>query len=397
MASPEKTKALLTYLTQDDIQQAIDALPKEGGVVQLKEGVYLVKRSIQLRSGVTLRGAGSQTVLRKAPGREARLLSPAPKGTSALLIDHPEYFQAGEQIGVVDNLQVGWNATQAMVLGMKDGRLLLSRGVWASYQPNQGGQVVGLFPTITAAGGENVVVEDLTIEAFLEEQPSSVWNFTFSAIHFNHVSQVAIRRVMVRGYPADGVSVQGGSECQILDNIVQGCLGHGYHAGGGLKDSLFENNQAIDNGGDGFFFCANVQATRVRSNLFKGNKGHGVGGLGEDGDKKNLVEANRCTNNGLAGIVALRGSDNRIVGNFCSSNSQRKPGEFPGILLLNTTDTVVHANQCIEESGKGTQSWGIIEYGSSDKNQITQNICRRNQLGGVRVIGPQTTVRDNED
>lgn len=71
MASPEKTTTLLTYLTQDDIQQAIDALPKEGGVVQLKEGVYLVKRSIQLRSGVTLRGAGSQTVLRKALGREA--------------------------------------------------------------------------------------------------------------------------------------------------------------------------------------------------------------------------------------------------------------------------------------------------------------------------------------
>lgn len=379
------------------IQEAIDDLPKEGGIVELPEGAYIINRSLRLRSGVTLRGAGAKTILRKAPGSTARLLEPVPKGASSILVDHPEVFHRGEQVGIADNQQVGWNATQAMVLGVENGRLQLNRGVWASYQPELGGVVAGLFPMITAGKCENVVVEDLTIEANLEEQPLEVWNFTFSALHFDHVNQVSIRRLTIRGYPGDGVSVQGGSRCQILDNVAEGCLGHGYHAGGGLEDSLFENNQAIGNGGDGFFFCANVRAVTARGNLFKDNKGHGVGGLGEDGDTKNMVEANRCIANGLSGIAALRGSGNRIVGNVCSNNSQRKPGEFPGILLLNTTDTVVHANQCIEEKEKGTQSWGILELGSSDKNLLTENLCQGNRFGGLQTIGSQTIIRNNRD
>ena len=377
------------------IQEAINALPPEGGIVELPEGVYMINRSIRLHSGVTLRGVGAKSILHKTPGGIARLLEPALKGTSAVLVDHPERFHQGEQVGVVDNQQVGWNATHAIVLGMEDGRLLLNRGVWASYQPELNGALVGLFPLITAANGENVAVEDLAIEAELKEQPSSVLNFTFSAIHFNHVSKVSIRHVAIRSYPGDGVSVQGGSRCQILDNVVQGCLGHGYHAGGGLEDSLFENNRAIGNGGDGFFFCSNVRTVTVRGNLFKGNKGHGVGGLGDWGDTKNVVEANRCITNGGAGIVALNGADNQIVKNFCSSNSQQKPGEFPGILLLNTTDTVVQTNQCIDE--KGTQSWGIVEYGVSDKNQITGNICQGNRAGGIKTIGLHTIVQENQD
>ena len=45
------------------IQEAIDALPADGGVVVIPPGTYLLRRSVALRAHVTLRGAGSTTVL----------------------------------------------------------------------------------------------------------------------------------------------------------------------------------------------------------------------------------------------------------------------------------------------------------------------------------------------
>ena len=379
------------------IQKAIDDLPSEGGIVNLSEGTYIVSRSIYLRSGVTLRGAGAKTILRKTSGSEANLLEDMPKGNSTAVVDHPERFQKGDRVGIIDKQQFGWNLTQATIMGIENNKLLLNRGVWADYRSNLGGIVVGLFPMITAGNCDQVVIENLTIEADPSKQPSSVQNFTLSAIHFNHVNKVTIRHVTIRGYPGDGISIQGGTSCQITENVAQNCLGYGYHAGGGLTKSLFEKNQAIGNGSDGFFFCANVQEVVVRNNLFKSNKGHGIGGLGEDGDTKNLIEANHCVSNGGAGIVALRGSGNQIVNNVCSTNSQQKPGEYPGILLLNTKNTIVHANQCIEDKENSTQSWGILETGDSDENRITNNKCQGGRLGGIQTVGPHTIVQDNQE
>lgn len=45
------------------IQKAIDALPKEGGVVELPEGRFPLERYLFLKSGTTLRGKGRKTVL----------------------------------------------------------------------------------------------------------------------------------------------------------------------------------------------------------------------------------------------------------------------------------------------------------------------------------------------
>jgi len=53
---------------------------------------------------------------------------------------------------------------------------------------------------------------------------------------------------------------------------------------------------------------------------------------------------------------------------------------------------LVHANRCTEV----TQSWGIMEIGTSDRNQIIENYCNGNLIGGLQTNGPNTIVRDNE-
>ena len=69
----------------DDIQRLIDFTAADGGVVQLDPGTYLLDKSIEMRSGVTLRGAGWKTVLKLADSSVASLTS-IQSGTVAAMI-----------------------------------------------------------------------------------------------------------------------------------------------------------------------------------------------------------------------------------------------------------------------------------------------------------------------
>ena len=48
------------------IQEAIDALPADGGVIHLPSGRYNLRRSVELRSNVRLCGEGPATVLTRS-------------------------------------------------------------------------------------------------------------------------------------------------------------------------------------------------------------------------------------------------------------------------------------------------------------------------------------------
>src|SRR5262249_9407826 len=51
------------------------------------------------------------------------------------------------------------------------------------------------------------------------------------------------------------------------------------------------------------FFCARVRHVVVSNSVFTGNRGDGIGGLGDDGDKYNVVTGNVCQANGANGIA----------------------------------------------------------------------------------------------
>jgi hypothetical protein len=57
------------------IQDRIDRLPAVGGALELGPGVHEIGQAIRLRDGLTLRGAGTNTVLRAMAGRSIPLLA----------------------------------------------------------------------------------------------------------------------------------------------------------------------------------------------------------------------------------------------------------------------------------------------------------------------------------
>jgi parallel beta-helix repeat protein len=299
-------------------------------------------------------------------------------------------------VSVLDRKQGGWYVAHSLVAGIKGNVIVLDRPLTRPYELENNAVVINYFPVLTAQAQSHITLEDITIDGELENNPGPESDFTCAALHFWTVSDSRILRCMVRNYPSDGIGLQGGSGNSVAGCIVENCRGQGFHPGTGLKNSIFSDNIGRRNTGDGLYFCMEVEHCVFTNSIFHENKCSGIGGVGDGGDKHNVISNNVCFRNGLYGINAFSGADNSITNNICKDNSQAKPGTCSGIILRNTRSTSVVGNRCLDTQAKEkrTQKCGIEEVGNSDYNLITSNTCLNNVLEGVATCGPHT-LKDN--
>jgi len=390
------------------IQEAIDSLPAEGGVVLIPPGRYVLRRSVALRPHVTLRGSGSTTTLTRGQEAVTKLREPAKKGDPAVAVESTEGFRAGDEVFLRDNQLGGWHSVHAVVGAVEPGRIVLEEPLWTCHEegvfrPEQHARLTNYFPMIRGNRFhwdkplEDVSVTDLVLDGNMEENPSPVTDFTIAAVHFANVHDGQVRNVTVRGSVGDGIGVQRGRDVRVESCLAEGCRVHGFHPGTSLRGAVFANNVGRHNGGDGLYFCADVLGIVVTGNLLHDNRHNGIGGLGDQpgGDRFNVVSSNVCRNNGQHGIYANGGGSNLIVGNVCLDNSQAKPGAYSGIALQNATRCTVTGNHCSCDGEKPTQKHGIEEIGRADANTLTGNQCHGNARAGIRVAGPSAQVVGN--
>ena len=375
------------------IQQAVDALPETGGTVVLPPGEYPIRQSIRLRSNVTLQGAGPTTVLWKKKHAESKLAAVAQAGSRAIQVVNAKGFAEGDQVAIRDKDAMGWNVAQAIITRVEGNQLLLDRPLPRTYDPAKMGFVIHAFPAITAEKASGIVVKNLAIrdDSVRDlsmfgplDNPRAKWlpvlPFHVAAIHFNGVADSRVENCFVTGWLSDGISIQGGSvkgpsagNVTVTGCVVEKCGGHGLHPGGGLHDSVFTRNISRNNGGDGLFFCAAVQRVTVSENQLLGNKGNGVGGLGDSGDKFNIVTNNIISGNGEHGVQMNGGENNTVVDNTVQNNSQSVPGQYSGIWLRATSKSIVKGNRCFDDQKTKTQKHGIEELGNCRENVISDN------------------------
>ncbi|MCH7988998.1 MAG: right-handed parallel beta-helix repeat-containing protein, partial [Planctomycetes bacterium] len=191
----------------------------------------------------------------------------------------------------------------------------------------------------------------------------------------------------IQGWPSDGISMQRGGRNTVTRCRIEKCQGHGLHAGGGMHNSVFSENVSSGNVGDGFYFCIKVHHVVVRNNEFIGNKGSGVGGLGDGGDTENTVAHNICRENGANGITLWQSIKNTVTDNICLNNSKSSPGRYSGIFLGGSAENVVSGNQCTDDQDKRTQKHGIEERADCRGNVFANNLCRGNAEAGLELSG----------
>lgn len=378
------------------IQEAIDHLPRRGGVVLLPPGTYPVRRSIILRSNIVLRGSGPATVLQRPAQARSRLTAIAKPGDTSLAVENVNGFEVGADVAILDNKHGGWYVAHRKVFRVENKVIHLDRPLERDYDPARQAVILNYFPGILVDGKEGVIIEDLRLDGRHADNTGPESDFTVSAIHLVSSSDCIVRACRVESWPGDGISVQGGGSNRVTDCTVERCRGHGFHPGTSLRGGVFSRNIARHNAWDGLFFCMEVRHLIVSDNLFEANGWNGIGGLGNGGDKFNIVQGNVCAENAQCGILANDGANNSITGNICIGNSVSKPAAYPGIRLHNVTDMTVTGNRCGDDQKK-TQSTGIEEDGASDRNLVVGNNCRGNAGAGVKVIGKNSTAANNAE
>jgi parallel beta-helix repeat protein len=377
------------------IQEAIDSLPRRGGCVVVPPGTFLMKRSIHLRSNVSLRGGGAATLLRRPPQARSALARSAKPGDTEIEVASPQGFEVGCEVTVMDQDQRGWYVTHAIITQIKAGIFVLDHPLQRPYDVNKNAVVINYFPVLTAQAQSNISIEDVTIDGDLDNNPGPESDFTCAAIHFWNVADSRIVRCTVRDFPSDGIGLQGGGGNHVTGCLVENCRGQGFHPGTGLKSSIFTDNIGRRNTGDGLYFCMEVEHCVFSNNVFHENKASGIGGVGDGGDRHNIIMNNMCFLNGQYGINAFNGADNSITNNICKDNSQSKAGAYSGIILRDTLRTSVVGNRCLDSQDRRTQKHGIEEAGKSDYNLITSNHCLNNLQGGITTCGPHTLKAQN--
>ena len=83
------------------------------------------------------------------------------------------------------------------------------------------------------------VIEDITIDGNLEENPTPVGDPSLEAIHLASTGEATVQRCHVRNWIADGIGDQWGRHNVIRDCVVEGCRGNGFHPGTSAGQGAF--------------------------------------------------------------------------------------------------------------------------------------------------------------
>ena len=147
------------------LQAAVDYVAAlGGGAVEIGPGEYLMRDSLHLRSGVTIRGVPGKSVLRKAAAAVSRLKVDGDFGEEQITLANPAGFAVGDGVAVWDKNANGFHTTVARITGANGDTFSINLPLNADCMVESGAQAATVFPVVSGYYVENVKVQDLTIE-----------------------------------------------------------------------------------------------------------------------------------------------------------------------------------------------------------------------------------------
>lgn len=340
------------------LQAAIDYVANlGGGVVEIGPGDYLMRDSLHLRSRVTVRGAGAQTVLRKDRESRSALQADADFGEAAMTLVDPSGFQIGGGVYLASKNQRNFHGVCATILNGRSNYFTLSRPMNADILASDDGFAATIFPVISGYNLEEATVENLTIEGSRSTNPTKADGCRTAGIFLYRGDHCLITNCTVRNYNGDGISFQQSNDVIVEKCFVSGCAGFGLHPGSGSQRPTVRNCRATGNDDDGFFFCWRVRGGIAEGNWLENNGGYGMSIGHKDSD--NFVRHNTILGNRRGGVRWRSESEPMAPHRNTFENNIVRDNHGSGLHVDGVTAGTIIRKNLIEDTGTGRQTTGI--------------------------------------
>ncbi len=340
------------------LQAAVDYVGHlGGGLVEIGPGEYLMRDSLHLRSRVTVRGAGKETVLKKDREHRSLLATDGDFGEAAITVQNPEGFAIGYGVYVASTKQRNFLGVCATILNARSNYFTLSRPMNADILMTDGGFAATVFPVISGYHVEDARVENLTVNGNRGENPTKVDGCRTAGIFLYRGDHCVATNCFVRDYNGDGISFQQSNDVTVENCVVERCAGFGLHPGSGSQRPTVKNCRAIANGEDGFFFCWRVRGGLAEGNWLENNGGHGMS-IGHK-DTDNVVRKNTIIGNKLGGVYWRSEAKPMAAHRVTFENNTVRDNEGWGLFVDGATQGTLIRNNLIEDTGAGRQLTGI--------------------------------------
>jgi len=262
----------------DDIQEAINLLPKNGGVVLIKDGTYMIVAPVLIaKENIELRGVGKSTILSTV--------------TNATVIN---ITSAGDYC-TISNLKILGNVTGTSQTGIvTDGSFTTIKEI---YIKDMGGNGIKTLGTIRTLISQNII-EDIGVYGMhLDINNGIVANNIINdcenhAIFLDDTSNCTISGNFLDGSntgTGDGIYSDDSSQTTISNNVIGSMEGDGINIGtNGCKRISITGNVVHDCDAWGIIIQAAGSDSTIVSNIVKVN----ASGQISDGGAGDVVASN---------------------------------------------------------------------------------------------------------
>ncbi|MCF7762741.1 MAG: right-handed parallel beta-helix repeat-containing protein [Verrucomicrobia bacterium] len=346
------------------LQAAVDYIAGlGGGTVEIGEGEFLMRDSLHLRSGVTVRGTSGKTILRKAPATVSPLVLDGDFGEEQFTVADPNGFSVGSGVAIWDAASGGFHTTVARITGRTGNTFSIDTPLNADCMVSNRAQAATVFPVVSGYHLEGCRIEDLVIEGD-KDHNVHLNGCRGAGIFLYRGFGTVIKNCTVRNYNGDGISFQQSNDVQVIHCVSEHNASLGIHPGSGSQRPLVRDCVARSNGEDGLFLCWRVRHGLFENNLLEDNGRFGIS-IGHK-DTDNLLRQNQVRSNQQDGIffrnetLGMSGHRNRLEDNLIENNGSG--GTAAGIRIRGETRDVIIRNNIIRDTrpeGSQTQSVGI--------------------------------------
>ena len=357
------------------LQAGLDYLHRlGGGTLEIRAGEYTMRNALYLRPGITIRGAGEDTVLKKTPSSCTPLDCDSDWYEAQVRVEDPSGFTPGCGIMLRSTRDTRLEVIKDTVTKIDGQTLYLSRRMEKNAWLEDGATAATLFPILTAEWVDNVTVENLVLDGNRAQSDEINGNYA-GGVFIQHCDRHTYRNVVSRNYNGDGYSFQVCDDIRFEHCRSENNANLGFHPGSGSQRPIFTDCISRGNS-QGIFFCWGVTDGLAENCDLSDNLDYGV----TIGHRDTDTRIAHCTieRNHKVGLLfrqplsQFRGAHRNLV-EWCTICDNGFKAEGLGIQFLGETHDVVIRDNIFADSGQSQQKIGIQVSAEAEGTKISGN------------------------